>query len=264
MSLQESGFADQTHPALEGPSEPLDDQTPVEPFISGAISETQGAEPQPPGPAAPGRPPSEPHARYTRVTESASFSDSVSIPTASSPYGIDLGRHERKCRVCQHPDREAIDDDFLHWHNPEDIAIRYKIFDRTSVYRHARALGLYRRRRSNMRCILEHILESASTVAVNAHSVLRALHAYGRVSDTGVWTDTPAQIVISTAPPAIRSVLPADAAPPLAAQKAPLGLAAAQLSENLPLPDDSPLSARSAIEAVLIATEMNTENDATH
>jgi hypothetical protein len=37
------------------------------------------------------------------------------------------GRHGRKCKVCRHPDRDAIERDFLRWHSPDRIAEDYGI-----------------------------------------------------------------------------------------------------------------------------------------
>ena len=40
---------------------------------------------------------------------------------------LDLVRHERKCSVCQHPDREAIEEAFLHWHNVAQITEEFDL-----------------------------------------------------------------------------------------------------------------------------------------
>jgi len=52
-----------------------------------------------------------------------------------------LGRHTRKCTVCNHPEREAIEEEFLRWRSPKDIADDYGFSDYSSIYRHARAAG---------------------------------------------------------------------------------------------------------------------------
>lgn len=33
----------------------------------------------------------------------------------------DFARHQRKCGVCHHPDREAIEEPFVCWHSPSSI-----------------------------------------------------------------------------------------------------------------------------------------------
>jgi hypothetical protein len=54
-----------------------------------------------------------------------------------------LGRHERKCTVCNHPDREVIEEEFLRWYVPEDIARDHDIPYASAIYRHAHATGLF-------------------------------------------------------------------------------------------------------------------------
>lgn len=69
--------------------------------------------------------------------------------------------HRIKCNVCADPDRAAIDQAFLFWESPEKIARTYGIPDRSSIYRHARATGLFSRRRKSLSSALESILERA-------------------------------------------------------------------------------------------------------
>ncbi len=64
----------------------------------------------------------------------------------------------RKCVVCHHPEREAIEEEFLNWHSPFDSATHHKIPVR-SLYRHAVAAGLTRARRGNMRAVLDRLLD---------------------------------------------------------------------------------------------------------
>lgn len=230
----QAGRPAEPRPDFEGPR---DSAAPIaEPEAAAAI------------PAAP------PKRRYRRLGESPIRSGAPAPPSASTRSAADIARHERKCRICRHPARQAIDEEILEWHSPEDIAIRYRLYNRTTVYRHARVMGLYQRRRSNMRFILEHILESASMVQPNAHAVLRALYAYGRVSDTGVWTDTPAQIVLTAAPPAA-SVAVSDTR---------IASAAGQLAKTQAPLDPAPPPAATARAAVLIATRVHSENPANH
>jgi hypothetical protein len=58
------------------------------------------------------------------------------------------GRHRRKCVACNHPKRKGIDAAFLSGVSPAKIAAHFKLPSRSSVYRHAEALGLVARRRS--------------------------------------------------------------------------------------------------------------------
>src|SRR5271155_1693038 len=72
----------------------------------------------------------------------------------------DLARHARKCAVCSHPDRDAIEGDFVRWAALEKIAERYKLSDRSTLYRHAHATGLFVRRKQEVGRVLESILEA--------------------------------------------------------------------------------------------------------
>jgi hypothetical protein len=132
----------------------------------------------------------EPRVRYKRAAAS---------PDDAEPLTY-IERHEAKCTICNHEDREEIDEDFVHWLNPYRIAARYTLHDRSAVYRHARATGLYELRRTHMQFILEHVLEQVEDVDVTAHSIIRALRAYGRVSATGQWTEPPTRVIVSTEP----------------------------------------------------------------
>jgi hypothetical protein len=35
----------------------------------------------------------------------------------------ELSRHQRKCCVCRHAERDAIEEAFIHWQSPNEIAI---------------------------------------------------------------------------------------------------------------------------------------------
>lgn len=115
-------------------------------------------------------------------------------------------RHARICSICNHPDRDAIEEDFTHWHSPSDIAFDYHLPDRSSVYRHAHATGLFARRSRNLRFVLENLLERVDKVKVTAHAVIRAVRAYTRINDAGEWIEPPTRIIVSSgSPPAARS-----------------------------------------------------------
>jgi hypothetical protein len=94
-------------------------------------------------------------------------------------------RHARRCNVCKHPDREAIELEFLRWRSPDDIASDHYIADRSSIYRHAHATGIFRRRRQTIRLALEPLLEQACTVKVTASAIVSAVRLYAQMSDTG-------------------------------------------------------------------------------
>ncbi len=109
----------------------------------------------------------------------------------------DPGRHGRKCSVCCHPDRDAIEEAFIHWHSPTLIAQDYEISD-DSVYRHAYATGLDAVRSRNLRCALERILGKAQRVVPTADSIVRAVRAYTRINDAGEWVEPPTHVIVSS------------------------------------------------------------------
>lgn len=57
------------------------------------------------------------------------------IPTAAP--APDFQRHQRKCAICRHPEREAIEELFVHWHSASSITDLFDLPDWSTVYRHA-------------------------------------------------------------------------------------------------------------------------------
>lgn len=102
---------------------------------------------------------------------------------------VSLGRHKRTCTVCGHPQREEIESAFIAWHSPAAIAEEYGLADRSSVYRHGHALGLFEKRRRNIRAALERIIEKAGEVDVTASAVVAAVQAYAKINTAGQWID---------------------------------------------------------------------------
>ena len=64
-----------------------------------------------------------------------------------------------------------------------------RLADRTSVYRHAHALGLFPKRQRNVRAALEKIIERAGEVDVTAPAVVAAVQAYSKITTAGQWVD---------------------------------------------------------------------------
>jgi hypothetical protein len=144
-------------------------------------------------------------------------------PGPGAAAALDLKRHQRKCLICNHPDREAIEEEFLHWLDPEVIGKRYRVH-RSSIYRHAHALGFFPRRAANIRAALELIIESAESVPVTGDTILRAVHAYTCLTDDGRWVKPPSHVVFSSTARALPPVVD-DAARTLAPNSAlPAGI----------------------------------------
>ena len=98
-----------------------------------------------------------------------------------------LGRHERKCTVCNHPDRDVIEQEFLRWYVPADIARDHDIPYASAIYRHAHATGLFERRHHTIRVALEPLIEQATHVEATADSTIRAVRAYAHLDSAGKW-----------------------------------------------------------------------------
>jgi len=98
---------------------------------------------------------------------------------------VSLGRHEQNCKICEHPDRENIERDFIAWRSPITITKEYKLSNRATVYRHAHAFGLFVKRQRNIRAALERIIERTDNVQVNASAVVAAVVAYSKINSDG-------------------------------------------------------------------------------
>jgi hypothetical protein len=124
------------------------------------------------------------------------------------PAEADPGRHERLCSICHHPDRDAIEEAFLQWQRACDIHREFKLPSRTTVYRHAHAVGLFEQRARALRFVLENIMEESSACAPSADSIIRAVRAYSCLDDRGRWIEPPRRLIIQREP------FPAPALPP--------------------------------------------------
>jgi hypothetical protein len=97
-----------------------------------------------------------------------------------------IGRHEYGCKVCNHLERAQIEAEFISWKSPQEICDEYGLKDRTTIYRHAWALGLTEKRRRNVRAALERIIEKAGQVEVTAGAVVQAVATYARINSSGL------------------------------------------------------------------------------
>jgi hypothetical protein len=126
----------------------------------------------------------------------------------------DFERHQRKCAICHHPDREAIEELFIYWHSADSIRHLFNLPDWSTMYRHARAAGLYERRRHNVRAVLEHLLEGVDGVEPTPMSIVSAVRAYACLTDSGGWVEPTKRLLLTTSHVSKDSSPPA--APPLA------------------------------------------------
>ncbi len=155
-------------------------------------------------------------AAATNPSESATSPDpsTSSISSTSSPLPPDFSRHARRCSVCSHPDRDAIEGDFIRWRSPELIARDYKIPDRSSIYRHAHSTGLFAWRRLELGRVLEGILEASEHLPLeSADVIIRAARIYSHLDEHGNWFE-PARINFILSGPAPAIYGPKDLEPP--------------------------------------------------
>ena len=104
---------------------------------------------------------------------------------------VDLSRHERLCTICSHPEREAIEEAFIHWRTFDLNDDEEDPPSRDAIYRHAHALGLFELRRHNMRFALENIIEGSQAAPATADSVIRAIRACSCLKPNGTWVEPP-------------------------------------------------------------------------
>jgi hypothetical protein len=73
----------------------------------------------------------------------------------------------------------------VNWRSSASITKQFGLRNRSTVYRHAHAVGLFRKRQRNVRAALEKIIERAGEVEVNAAAVVSAVAAYARINARG-------------------------------------------------------------------------------
>ena len=132
-----------------------------------------------------------------------SFPSHASFDSLASASSVppDFSRHSRRCLVCPHPDRDAIEGEFIRWRSPAKIAEDYDIADRASIYRHAHATGLFRRRRSETARVLENALEQAEDCPLHDFDIItRAVRLYSRFDDEGRFHEPPRINYVFTGP----------------------------------------------------------------
>ncbi|HKV47858.1 MAG TPA: hypothetical protein VJN69_07175 [Candidatus Acidoferrales bacterium] len=107
-----------------------------------------------------------------------------------------LKRHSRKCQVCHHPDRDAIEGAFVMWRRPRGIAQVYRLTG-DSLYRHAVAFDLYTRRRNNLRSVLDNIMERGIETEITGETILGAVKAYTCLDDNNRWIEPTSNVLFS-------------------------------------------------------------------
>jgi hypothetical protein len=109
---------------------------------------------------------------------------------------LDPNRHRRKCSVCNHPERDAIEEEFLDWRSPQAIGAHYGIH-KNSIYCHAHAMGLFAQRRGSVRSALECLMEQAEHAKVTGETIISAIRAFTCLQDDGRWVEPPRRVTYS-------------------------------------------------------------------
>lgn len=105
--------------------------------------------------------------------------------TVISSRKSNFNRHRGHCSICSHVERTEIERDFISWKSPAKIADEYGLPDRTALYRHAHAVGLFSRRSLNNRAALERIIERGDDATVTAGAVVQAVALHARINARG-------------------------------------------------------------------------------
>jgi hypothetical protein len=122
--------------------------------------------------------------------------------SATSSLPPDFSRHARRCIICSHPDRDAIEGDFIRWNSPSQIAKTYKIADRASISRHAHSTGLFDRRKREVGRVLETVLENVDQCPADRFdTIIRAARLYTHLDNNGVWAEPPRITYFIAGPP---------------------------------------------------------------
>jgi hypothetical protein len=93
---------------------------------------------------------------------------------------VNRSRHEAQCSICASPYRQEIEEAFINWQQPSNIAGNYEI-NRYALYRHAHACDLFSKRRRNIIRSLEWIIERAEFTSCCASAVVSAVQLYAKL-----------------------------------------------------------------------------------
>ena len=101
--------------------------------------------------------------------------------------GPDPHLHAGKCTICKHPQRAEIERAFVDWCSPSEITSMFGLKSRATIYRHARARGLFELRRRNLHFGLGRIAEQVAEVKPSAANVIAAFIAMAKINARGEW-----------------------------------------------------------------------------
>jgi hypothetical protein len=85
-----------------------------------------------------------------------------------------LTLHAARCGICRHPQRAELEQEFLDWVSPREIATEYKV-SKSAIYHHAAVTGLLDQRRRNTMFALDRVIEQVGDAKVTSWSVISAI-----------------------------------------------------------------------------------------
>jgi hypothetical protein len=98
-------------------------------------------------------------------------------------------RHERDCKICRHPDREAIELEFCDWQPLSRLAKDFRLGSRQSLSRHASACGLIPKRNANIAAALSSIVERGMRARVSSRVAVQAIAVLAKINSRGRWIE---------------------------------------------------------------------------
>jgi hypothetical protein len=96
-------------------------------------------------------------------------------------------RQSRKCNICRHPERQSIDDAFLHWRSPKTIMHCFDIPSETTIYDHAHAFNFFALPNRNLQSALANIIEDIDRRDFTGSEMLDAVRALAHLNENGRW-----------------------------------------------------------------------------
>lgn len=88
---------------------------------------------------------------------------------------VNLGRHQAQCSICQSELRQKIEEFFVDWMSPDVIVTHFSNLTRDSIYRHAHALDLFRKRARNVKVVLGKMIDRLDRTSINGSTILSAV-----------------------------------------------------------------------------------------
>jgi hypothetical protein len=165
--------------------------------------------------------------------------------TALPRYVIVPSHHARHCSICNHPEREGLEEEFLRWENPYNTALDYGVKER-AIYRHAHALRLYDKRERNVKYALGHVIQRLDSIDISSDAAIRAVRLFTRLTGQGEFVEPSthespvrSDVLERSAPRFGPALAPQYASPATSSLDAPAPLAPSPSAERYLLRDPS-------------------------